>query len=134
MEVSRVTVCIYRIFFSYLQGKKNSIEISQVAACIYKFFLHLLRKIFFYKNAPGCSSGSCPRSLHFTLLKTSNKTSTTLKRPLSEHNIPSCQKRQDIVQWSILKSWIGASHRNTCRWKVYFFWKIFSRRTIICAI
>ena len=60
MEVSCVAVCIYRIFFSYLQGKNFSIEISQVAACIYNFFLHLLKKIFYIKMPRVVSQDDVP--------------------------------------------------------------------------
>ena len=60
MEVSRVAVCIYRNFFSYLQGKKFSIEISQVALCIYNLFLHLLRKFFFIKMPRVISQADVP--------------------------------------------------------------------------
>ena len=76
---------------------------------------------------------SCRSGDRKNVWKTINTISTALKRLVSKHPFPSHQKTQDIVQWSIWKSWIGASHMNTSKWKVYFFWKKFSRRTIIRA-
>ena len=53
--------------------------------------------------------------------KTTNKTTTALKRPVSLFLV--AKKTQDTVQWSILKSWISTFHKNASKRKVYFFWR-----------
>ena len=71
--------------------------------------------------------------------KTSNKVSVTLKRPVSEYVFPSWQKDTENLKnlkkniFFLVNRYIPYKHFTMEGLKVYFFWKKFSRRTIICS-